>query len=91
MKLAGKGPLSIWERHRHRYEFNDEYYEKLAAAGLVVSGRSKVENLVEFIELPESVHPFYIGTQGHPEYKSQPLSPHPLFLAFIEACKNAAK
>lgn len=82
---------TIWERHRHRYEFNDEYYGDLKAAGLVVSGRSLVENLVEFIELPKNTHPFYIGTQGHPEYKSKPLSPHPLFTEFVVACKEAAK
>jgi CTP synthase len=50
-----------------------------------ISARSVVENLAEIIELPKDMHPFYIGTQGHPEYKSQPLSPHPLFLGFLEA------
>ncbi len=76
------------ERHRHRYEFNNEYAELLERKGLVISARSKAENLVEIVELPQTVHPFYIGTQGHPEYKSRPLSPHPLFLGFIEACKS---
>ena len=56
--------------------------------GLVISARSVEENLVEIIELPESMHPFYIGTQGHPEYKSRPLKPHPIFVAFIAACKT---
>ncbi len=76
------------ERHRHRYEFNDEYAEEFEKHGLVISARSVVEKLAEIIELPESEHPFYMGTQGHPEYKSRPLSPHPIFIAFIEACRN---
>jgi CTP synthase len=76
------------ERHRHRYEFNDKYAKDFENAGLVISARSVVENLVEIIELPKDKHPFYLGTQGHPEYKSRPLSPHPIFLGFIEACKK---
>lgn len=76
------------ERHRHRYEFNDDYTEQFEKSGMKISARSVVEQLAEIIELPEDVHPFYIGTQGHPEYKSRPLSPHPLFVAFIEAAKN---
>lgn len=76
------------ERHRHRFEFNDEFAKDLEKAGLVIAARSKVENLVEIVELPKDVHPFYIGTQGHPEYKSRPLAPHPLFRAFINACKK---
>ena len=75
------------ERHRHRWEFNDVFAKDLEKAGLVIAARSKVENLVEIIELPKDVHPFYMGTQGHPEYKSRPLAPHPLFVAFINACK----
>lgn len=71
------------ERHRHRYEFNDEYTNELEAKGLIISARSKVENLVEIIELSAKDHPFYMGTQGHPEYKSRPLKPHPLFVEFI--------
>lgn len=86
-----KTDYHVSERHRHRYEFNDQFTETLANAGLVFSGRSKHEHLVEYIELPVSVHPFYVGTQGHPEYKSRPLKPHPLFLGFITACKNSAK
>jgi len=82
--IYGKEDTS--ERHRHRYEFNDKYSEDFEKKGLVISARSKVENLVEIIELPETVHPFYFATQGHPEYKSRPLSPHPIFTAFIEAC-----
>jgi len=76
------------ERHRHRYEFNNKYMKDFEKAGLIVSAKSIVEGLVEIIELPKEVHPFYMGTQGHPEYKSRPLNPHPLFLGFIQACKN---
>ncbi len=74
------------ERHRHRYEFNDEFKQDFEKNGLVISARSVVENLAEIIELPLSTHPFYLGTQGHPEYKSRPLSPHPIFVAFLKAC-----
>src|SRR3989338_8327840 len=74
------------ERHRHRYEFNDQYADKFEKAGLIISARSKIENLVEIIELPKDKHPFYLGTQGHPEYKSRPNKPHPIFLEFLEAC-----
>lgn len=74
------------ERHRHRYEFNDRYSERFEKAGGHISARSKVEGLAEIFELDPSLHPFYLGTQGHPEYKSQPLAPHPIFMAFIEAC-----
>jgi len=73
------------ERHRHRYEFNDIYTQDFEKAGLVISARSVVENLAEIVELPESEHPFYLGTQGHPEYKSRPLSPHPIFIEFMKA------
>ncbi len=76
------------ERHRHRYEFNDKYTKDFEKKGLVISARSVVENLAEIIELPKEVHPFYLATQGHPEYKSRPLTPHPIFLSFIEACAN---
>lgn len=79
------------ERHRHRYEFNNLYSDDFEKRGLTISGRSVVENLVEIIELPESMHPFYMGTQGHPEYKSRPLSPHPIFLAFIDAINKNSK
>lgn len=76
----------ISERHRHRYEFNNRYIKEFEKNGLIISARSSIENLTEIIELPNSVHPFYFGTQGHPEYKSRPLKPHPIFVAFIEAC-----
>jgi CTP synthase len=73
----------VGERHRHRYEFNDAYADALEKAGLVIAGRSVVENLAEIIELPKSIHPFFFGTQYHPEYRSRPLTPHPVFLEFI--------
>ncbi|MDO8639570.1 MAG: CTP synthase, partial [bacterium] len=76
------------ERHRHRYEFNDEYAKEFEKSGLIISARSVAENLVEIIELPKEAHPFYLGTQGHPEYKSRPLFPHPIFMGFIEACSK---
>lgn len=79
-----KGLIS--ERHRHRYEFNNKYTRDFEKSGLIISARSQKEKLVEIIELPPTIHPFYIGTQGHPEYKSKPLVPHPLFLEFIRAC-----
>jgi CTP synthase len=76
------------ERHRHRYEFNNKYIKEFEKAGLTISAQSVEENLVEIIELSKKDHPFYVGTQGHPEYKSRPLSPHPIFLAFMEACNK---
>ncbi len=76
------------ERHRHRYEFNNEFAPEIEKAGLVISARSVVENLVEIIELPKSTHPFFMGTQGHPEYKSRPMSPHPLFVEFLKAASK---
>jgi len=80
------GSELISERHRHRYEFNDQFAIDLEKAGLIISARSRIENLAEIIELPKSMHPFYFATQGHPEYKSRPLTPHPIFIAFIKAC-----
>lgn len=77
------------ERHRHRYEFNDTYSEAFEKAGCIISARSKVEGLAEIIELDKNTHPFYLGTQGHPEYKSRPVRPHPIFLEFISACITA--
>ncbi len=76
------------ERHRHRYEFNNEFAHDFEKAGLIISARSTSENLVEIIELDKKLHPFYMGTQGHPEYKSRPLDPHPIFVAFMEAAKR---
>ena len=74
----------VYERHRHRYEVNDKYIDKLEAAGLRISGWSP-EGLVEFVELPRSEHPFYFGTQPHTEYKSRPLRPGPLFIGLLRA------
>jgi CTP synthase len=76
----------ISERHRHRYEFNDKFVSDFENAGLIICARSVVENLAEIIELPKDKHPFYFGTQGHPEYKSKPFNPHPAFIAFLKAC-----
>jgi CTP synthase len=75
----------ISERHRHRYEVNPEYINRLAKHGLVFSGNSPDRRLMEIAELPQSVHPFFLGTQFHPELKSRPLAPHPLFVAFLKA------
>ncbi|HET9117352.1 MAG TPA: CTP synthase [Pseudonocardiaceae bacterium] len=79
------GSTEVCERHRHRYEVNNAYRDKLAAAGLVVSGLSPDGHLIEFVELPERTHPFFVGTQAHPELASRPTRPHPLFVAFIGA------
>ena len=79
---------SIVERHRHRYEVNPEYIERLTNAGLIFSGTSPDEKLMEIAELPTSVHPFFLGTQFHPEFLARPLSPHPLFTQFIKASKD---
>src|SRR6185369_16197387 len=76
---------SVSERHRHRYEVNPEYIAQLEQAGLVFSGRSPDGVLMEIAELPKDVHPFMLGTQFHPELRARPLSPHPLFNAFIKA------
>jgi CTP synthase len=79
------GTDEITERHRHRYEVNNAYRDRLTAAGLVVSGTLPDGSLVEFVELPAEVHPFFVGTQAHPELKSRPTRPHPLFAAFVRA------
>ena len=79
----------ISERHRHRYEVNPEYIARLQDAGLVFSGTSKDMRLMEIAELPETTHPFMLGTQFHPEFKARPLSPHPLFTAFIKSIKKS--
>ncbi len=79
------GSAKISERHRHRYEVNPEYIDQLAKAGLMFSGRSPDGHLMEIAELSKKDHPFMLGTQFHPELKARPLSPHPLFNAFIKA------
>lgn len=83
-KLQGSDMI-ISERHRHRYEFNNEYRKILSDKGMIFSGTSPDDFFVEIIELPKKIHPFFIATQGHPEYKSRPLSPHPLFVEFLKA------
>jgi CTP synthase len=87
------GATAVSERHRHRYEVNNAYRGRLEDAGLVVSGTSPDGRLVEFVELPRTVHPFYAGTQAHPELKSRPTRAHPLFRAFVGAALayNAAE
>ena len=79
------GEELVYERHRHRFEFNNAYRDQLAAAGLVISGISPDERLVEMIELPQDVHPWFVATQAHPEFKSRPTKPQPLFREFVRA------
>jgi CTP synthase len=79
------GATEISERHRHRYEVNNQYREQIAAAGLNFSGIFTDRDLVEFVELPREVHPYYVGTQAHPELRSRPTRPHPLFVGLIKA------
>jgi len=85
------GEEVVYERHRHRYEVNNRYRSSLEKEGLVCSGTSPDDRLVEFVELPREVHPFYVGTQAHPEFKSRPDRPHPLFAAFIRAARERAE
>lgn len=80
------GKKEVSERHRHRYEVNPEYVKEIEKAGLVFSGTSPDGKLMEFVELPKKIHPFFVGTQAHPEFKARPLHPHPLFTAFVTAC-----
>ena len=79
------GESLVYERHRHRYEVNNAYREKLVEKGLVISGISPDERLVEMVELPESVHPWFVASQAHPEFKSRPTQPAPLFREFVRA------
>ncbi|MBD8044901.1 CTP synthase [Arthrobacter sp. Sa2BUA2] len=79
------GKTAVAERHRHRYEVNNAYREQIAEAGLVFSGTSPDGALVEFVELPEDVHPYYVSTQAHPELSSRPTRPHPLFAGLVRA------
>ena len=80
---AAYGADLISERHRHRYEFNNAYREMIDAAGLQIVGVNPETDLVEIVELKD--HPFFIGTQFHPEFKSRPMDPHPLFREFVRA------
>lgn len=79
---------SIIERHRHRYEVNPKYVRELQEAGLVFSGTSPDGKLMEIAELPKSEHPFFLGVQFHPEFLGRPVDPHPIFTAFIDACRK---
>ncbi|MDQ2715968.1 MAG: CTP synthase [Chloroflexota bacterium] len=83
------GEAIVFERHRHRYEFNNEYRKRMEANGLVISGRSADNSLVEIIELAN--HPWFVASQFHPEFKSRPDRPHPLFRDFIGTCKHLAR
>jgi CTP synthase len=85
--LAAKayGSQEISERHRHRYEFNQEYREQMCSAGMRVTGITPDGTYVEIVELPQEEHPYFLGCQFHPEFKSKPLEPHPLFVSFIKA------
>jgi CTP synthase len=82
---AAYGEDEVWERHRHRYEVNSDYVKKIESAGMVFSGKSPDGTLMEIVELPKSAHPFFLGTQAHPEFKARPIHPHPLFTEFMKA------
>jgi CTP synthase len=79
------GRSRVEERHRHRYEVNNGYRERLEEAGMVFSGVSPDRSLVEYVELPRDVHPYYVATQAHPEFKSRPDRAHPLFAGLVGA------
>ena len=83
------GSLRIRERHRHRYEVNAEYQKAMEEKGLLVSGTYSDRRLVETVELPG--HPFFVASQFHPEFRSRPLQPHPLFLGFVRASLDFAR
>jgi len=85
------GSTEISERHRHRYEVNNQYRQQIEDAGLVFSGTSPDGHLVEFVELPREVHPYYVGTQAHPELRSRPNNAHPLFAGLVEAALERQK
>ncbi len=85
------GEEVVYERHRHRYEVSNAYRRRLVEGGLVMSGASPDDRLVEFIELPREVHPYFVATQAHPEFKSRPDRPHPLFSGFMLAAKDRAE
>ena len=85
------GATQISERHRHRYEVNNDFRDQISASGLSFSGIFAEKNLVEFVELPREVHPYYVGTQAHPELRSRPTHPHPLFVGLIRAALEKKK
>lgn len=91
MAAEAYGTTSIKERHRHRYEVNPKYIDRLEKGGLVFSGKSPDGTLMEIAELPRDVHPFFLGTQFHPEFLARPLAPHPLFTGFMKAAKERRK
>jgi CTP synthase len=88
---AAYGRNKVSERHRHRYEVNNEYVDQLTDAGLVFSGQSPDDSLREIVELPESRHPFFVGTQFHPEFTARVLDPHPLFSAFVSTALDEGR
>jgi CTP synthase len=81
------GTLEVSERHRHRYEFNQDYREQMEGAGFSISGSSPDGTLCEIVEIPH--HPFYLAVQFHPEFQSKPTAPHPLFSGFVKAAMDA--
>jgi CTP synthase len=85
------GESTVVERHRHRYEVNNAYRDELEAAGLVFSGTSPDGQLVEFVELPREVHPYYVSTQAHPEFRSRPNRAHPLFAGLVRAAVDGQR
>jgi CTP synthase len=85
------GTTHVEERHRHRYEVNDAYRQRLEDAGLVISGTLPGRGLVEYVELPRDVHPYYVATQAHPEFRSRPSRAHPLFAGLIKAAVDAQR
>ncbi len=82
------GEELIYERHRHRYEFNNEYRNAMIEKGLIIAGVSPDEKLVEIIEISKDIHPWFVSVQFHPELKSRPNRPHPLFKEFVKATIN---
>ena len=87
--FSAYGVEDISERHRHRYEFNNAFKDRLTESGLVISGSSPDGELVEIVELQD--HPWFLGCQFHPEFKSRPMNPHPLFKDFIKAALEYSK
>ncbi len=85
------GTETASERHRHRYEVNNHYRDQIAASGLMFSGTSPDGNLVEYVELPRNVHPYYLGTQAHPEFRSRPTRPNPMFHGLVKAALERQK
>ena len=91
LAAAAYGKELIYERHRHRYEVNNELKDELFNHGMVLGGTLPNGKLVEMVELPTSEHPWFLGVQFHPELKSRPTNPHPLFKAFIKAALDNQK